>query len=66
LADAVLDVSKALDAAFLDRADGNGAPLPSATSPRWPTRSPDLLVARATPPPIDDSPLYLRTLRLRI
>jgi len=66
LTDAILDVGKALDAAFLDRADGNGAPLPSAAWPRWSTRSPDLPVARATPPPVDASPLYLRTLRLRI
>lgn len=64
--DAALEIRKAPDVAFLDRADGGDAPPRSVASPRRPLGAPDMPVARATPSPVDASPLYLRTLRLRI
>jgi len=66
ISDAALDAGKVLDVAVFSQGDG-GIAMPSyhfrVSQLTW---RPVLDRAKTTPPPLDSSPLYLRTLRLRI
>lgn len=67
ISDAAIDAVKSLEVALFAQGDGDSSVWVSDHS-RVPlfARRAAFVRASATPPPLDPSPLYLRTLRLRI